>query len=150
MKSFALSLLSATASTTFSDVLSFEFDQYFTRVESRPAKPSLGSYTYGYDYWLPEDWSEYGLSTTASGDINIEYTTPFTNNPERTFYTISFIPEVSLGGEQLFSFYSPYFGLDLSLDLWPGSFQFLATSAQFQPPLFNNFCWWSEWSSSLF
>jgi len=53
MKSFALAFLSATASATFSDVLSFEFDQYFTRVESRPAKPSLGSYTYGYDYWLP-------------------------------------------------------------------------------------------------
>jgi hypothetical protein len=99
MKSFAsLALLTASTSASLSEVISFEFDQYFTKVDGRPAKPSLGSYTYGYSYWLPEMWSEYGVVATASGDINFEFTTPFKNNLARTFYTISLIPEVNLGG----------------------------------------------------
>ena len=141
-----MTLLVATASASLSDLLSFEFDKYFTRVESRPAKPTLGSYSYEFGQ---EFWDVVGYNLVGSGDINAEYRTPFTNNLERTFYTISFLPEVSFGGQQLISAYSPWFAFDVTVDLWPGTVQLFATSATFEPPIFNNFCWWSEWSTSL-
>jgi len=53
MKSFALALFAATASASLSEVMSFEFDQYFTKVEAMPAK-RLESYTYGWEKYGPE------------------------------------------------------------------------------------------------
>ena len=98
MKSFALALISATVSASLSDVFSFKFDQYFTKVDSRPAKPALGSYTYENKLY-PWDGVDVSFEIVSSADLNVEYRTPFTNNLERTFYTISFLPEINLGGQ---------------------------------------------------
>ena len=96
MKSIALAILAATVSAGLTDVLNFEFEDYFTRVESRPSKPALGSYTYEFEEY---PWqNDVGYRVVSSVDFNIEYTTPFKNNLERTFYTISFLPEINLGG----------------------------------------------------
>jgi hypothetical protein len=54
MKSFALALFAATASASLAEVISFDFDQYFTEVEERPAKPHLESFTYGYSWYGPK------------------------------------------------------------------------------------------------
>ena len=94
MKFFALALLTATVSAELTSLLNFS--EYFTRVEARPVKPKLGSYTYGYDYYLTGDWSEYGFEATAAGDFNVEYNTPFTN--DATHYSLSFVPEINAGG----------------------------------------------------
>lgn len=43
-----------------------------------------------------------------------------------------------------------YFALDLTLDLWPGAFQFAATHFEWSPPFFRDLCWSSDWSTDLF
>jgi len=99
MKSFALALSVASASASLSEIVGFNFDQYFTKVESRPAKPALGSYSYSYDKAFLAD-TDYSLSfdTTASGDFNFEFYTPFDNSDDGTQWVLDLIPEANFGG----------------------------------------------------
>lgn len=53
MKTFALALLTVTASASLADILSFNFDEYFEKVEE-PASPQLESFTYKYELFGPE------------------------------------------------------------------------------------------------
>ncbi len=100
MKSFALALSVASASASLSEVVGFKFDQYFTKVESRPAKPALGSYTYGYDKsFLPDTEYTISLSASASGDFNFEFYTPFDNSDDGTQWVLDLIPEANFGGQ---------------------------------------------------
>ena len=96
MKSFALALLSVSASASLTELVGLNFDQYFTKVESRPAKPALGSYTYEYNKSLLTDLLV--IETSASGDFNFEFYTPFEDNNEGTKWTLDLIPEINAGG----------------------------------------------------
>jgi hypothetical protein len=84
MKSFALALSIASASASLSEVVGFNFDQYFTKVESRPAKPALGSYSYGYGLDLLDTKIPIAFEFSASGDFNFEFYTPFDNSDDGT------------------------------------------------------------------
>lgn len=162
MKSFALALFAATASASLAEVISFDFDSYFTEVEERPAKPSLESFTYGYSWYGPEpsvavvtvpptdpptgfalwDFSTIGFVATTSYDLNFNFSTPFDDTKDKTQWTLRFVPEVNLGGKQNISVdLTNYFGFDLSLDLWPGSFKFADTKFIWTPPFFEDLCW---------
>lgn len=82
MKTFALALLTVTASASLADILSFNFDEYFEKVEE-PASPQLESFTYKYELFGPEvpesgpwyltlvDFTTIGFTATANGDANI-------------------------------------------------------------------------------
>ena len=82
MKTFALALLTVTASASLADILSFNFDEYFEKVEE-PASPQLESFTYKYELFGPAvpagapwylslvDFTTIGFTATANGDANI-------------------------------------------------------------------------------
>lgn len=162
MKSFALALFAATASASLSEVMSFEFDQYFTKVEAMPAK-RLESYTYGWEkygpagsdvesdpFWKKIPFDTIGFILTLGGDFNFQFTTPFENTDDETQWTLAFVPEINLGGKQKFAAdLTKYFSFDLTLDLWPASFKFMDTEATWTPPFFNDLCWKSTWSTTL-
>ena len=162
MKSFALALFAATASASFADIMSFEFDQYFEKVEEMPER-RLESYTYGWEIVGPEgtgldsdpfymswDFSTVDFVFTANGDANFLFTTPFENSDDKTAWSLAFTPEWNLGGKQkLAANITEYFAFDLTLDLWPASFKFLDTKATWTPPFFEDFCWSSTWSLTV-
>lgn len=82
MKTFALALLTVTASASLTDILSFNFDEYFEKVEE-PDTPQLESFTYKYELFGPAaggadpwyltliDLTTVGFVATANGDANI-------------------------------------------------------------------------------
>ena len=124
----------------------------------------LESYTYGWTKYGPEastvetdpfykKWplDTIGYTATAVGDLNFQFTTPFKNTKDEEQWTLAFVPEVNLGGKQKFAAdLTKYFSFDLTLDLWPASFKFLDTKATWTPPFFNDLCWKSVWSTTLF
>ena len=146
MKSFALALFAASASASLSQVVSFDFSEYFTKTE-RKAKPELGSYS--YDYTLYNDADTYGIEFYVEGDLNVQYTLPFGNTKNEVSWTLELIPEINLGGQQRASFVTPYIALDIFLDLWPSTITIGDTYLQWTPPLFADFCMSSGWSVSL-
>ena len=91
------------------------------------------------------------IETSVSGDLNFEFYTPFEDNNEGTKWTLDLIPEANAGGQQMFSTaIFDYFAMDITLDLWPGAFQFAATHFEWSPPFFSDLCWSADWGTDLF
>ena len=147
MKSFAaLALFSASASASFSKLISFDFNEYFTESERR-TKPALGAYSYGYSLYTNSGTT--GLDITVSGDINAEINFPFENTDDEVSWYFELKPEITIGGTQTISFNSPYFATDFFIDLWPADILIGDTYLQFTPPTFTDFCMSSGWSLTL-
>ena len=96
MKTFASAvLLVASASASFSQLINFDFDQYFTQSESK-AKPALGSYD--YEWSKESDSGDFSAELWLNGDFVAEYMLPFDDTDDDISWTLTFTPEINLGG----------------------------------------------------
>ena len=147
MKTFASAiLLAASVSAGFDKLINFDFNDYFVKTE-RSEKPALGAYDYN---WSKESNSgDYLASLWLMGDMVAEYTLPFDDTADGVSWTLTFNPQLTLGGKQTLTLETPYLAVDFFLDIWPGKLSVGKTQLKWDPPLFENFCMSSGWSLTL-
>jgi len=147
MKTFASAiLLAASVSAGFDKLINFDFNDYFVKTE-RSEKPALGAYDYNWS--KASNSGDYLASLWLMGDMVAEYTLPFDDTADGVSWTLTFNPQLTLGGKQTLTLETPYLAVDFFLDIWPGKFSVGKTQLKWDPPLFENFCMSSGWSLTL-
>ena len=147
MKTFASAiLLAASVSAGFDKLINFDFNDYFVKTE-RSEKPALGAYDYNWS--KASNSGDYLASLWLMGDMVAEYTLPFDDTADGVSWTLTFNPQLTLGGKQTLTLETPYLAVDFFLDIWPGKFSVAKTQLKWDPPLFENFCISSGWSLTL-
>jgi len=147
MKTFASAiLLAASVSAGFDKLINFDFNDYFVKTE-RSEKPALGAYD--YEWTKASNSGDYFASLWLMGDMVAEYTLPFDDTADGVSWTLTFNPQLTLGGKQTLTLETPYLAVDFFLDIWPGKFSVGKTQLKWDPPLFENFCMSSGWSLTL-
>ena len=147
MKTFASAiLLAASVSAGFDKLINFDFNDYFVKTE-RSEKPALGAYDYNWS--KASNSGDYLASLWLMGDMVAEYTLPFDDTADGVSWTLTFNPQLTLGGKQTLTLETPYLAVDFFLDIWPGNFSVGKTQLKWDPPLFENFCMSSGWSLTL-
>jgi hypothetical protein len=98
MKNFcALALFAASASASLTQLINFDFDQYFEKVEEN--RPLLkGSYTWDWGITNENFGSTSGLDFTANGDLNAEWNIDFNNTKDLMSWFVYMKPEINMGG----------------------------------------------------
>ena len=147
MKTFASAiLLAASVSAGFDKLINFDFNDYFVKTE-RSEKPALGAYDYNWS--KASNSGDYLASLWLMGDMVAEYTLPFDDTADGVSWTLTFNPQLTLGGKQTLTLETPYLAVDFFLDIWPGKLSVGKTQLKWDPPLFENFCMSSGWSLTL-
>jgi hypothetical protein len=147
MKTFASAiLLAASVSAGFDKLINFDFNDYFVKTE-RSEKPALGAYDYNWS--KATNSGDYLASLWLMGDMVAEYTLPFDDTADGVSWTLTFNPQLTLGGKQTLTLETPYLAVDFFLDIWPGKLSVGKTQLKWDPPLFENFCMSSGWSLTL-
>ena len=147
MKTFASAiLLAASVSAGFDKLINFDLNDYFVKTE-RSEKPALGAYDYNWS--KASNSGDYLASLWLMGDMVAEYTLPFDDTADGVSWTLTFNPQLTLGGKQTLTLETPYLAVDFFLDIWPGKFSVGKTQLKWDPPLFENFCMSSGWSLTL-
>ena len=147
MKTFASAiLLAASVSAGFDKLINFDFNDYFVKTE-RSEKPALGAYD--YEWTKASNSGDYLASLWLMGDMVAEYTLPFDDTADGVSWTLTFNPQLTLGGKQTLTLETPYLAVDFFLDIWPGKLSVGKTQLKWDPPLFENFCISSGWSLTL-
>jgi hypothetical protein len=147
MKTFASAiLLAASVSAGFDKLINFDFNDYFVKTE-RSEKPALGAYD--YEWTKASNSGDYFASLWLMGDMVAEYTLPFDDTADGVSWTLTFNPQLTLGGKQTLTLETPYLAVDFFLDIWPGKLSVGKTQLKWDPPLFENFCISSGWSLTL-
>ena len=147
MKTFASAiLLAASVSAGFDKLINFDFNDYFVKTE-RSEKPALGAYD--YEWTKASNSGDYFASLWLMGDMVAEYTLPFDDTADGVSWTLTFNPQLTLGGKQTLTLETPYLAVDFFLDIWPGKLSVGKTQLKWDPPLFENFCMSSGWSLTL-
>jgi hypothetical protein len=147
MKTFVSAiLLAASVSAGFDKLINFDFNDYFVKTE-RSEKPALGAYD--YEWTKASNSGDYFASLWLMGDMVAEYTLPFDDTADGVSWTLTFNPQLTLGGKQTLTLETPYLAVDFFLDIWPGKLSVGKTQLKWDPPLFENFCISSGWSLTL-
>jgi hypothetical protein len=134
MKTFVSAiLLAASVSAGFDKLINFDFNDYFVKTE-RSEKPVLGAYD--YEWTKASNSGDYLASLWLMGDMVAEYTLPFDDTADGVSWTLTFNPQLTLGGKQTLTLETPYLAVDFFLDIWPGKFSVGKTQLKWDPPLF--------------